>query len=106
MQQFGRMSWFTASVDVARIAGAVGVAITIWEGTKAWWADGPGRRKHWTNSYRKLACGVQAEYVESLFGVPPQAAPKKRTRAANLGSGRASAGELPRRAPAQATGSH
>lgn len=65
------MSWFTWAVDVSKIAGGVGVAVGFLKGVGAWWSDGPGRRKHWINAYRKIACKVQASYVESLFGIPP-----------------------------------
>ncbi|WTW95410.1 hypothetical protein OG216_19400 [Streptomycetaceae bacterium NBC_01309] len=65
------MSWFDWAVDVSKIAGGVGVAAGFLKGFSAWWTTGPGRRKHWTKAYRKIACGVQADYVDSLFGVPP-----------------------------------
>ncbi|WP_327696287.1 ETEC_3214 domain-containing protein [Streptomyces sp. NBC_00459] len=64
------MNWLSTLADIGKIMGGVVAALTLFGTVTKWWKQGPGRRRTWTKSFRKLAPGVRPAYVEALFGEP------------------------------------
>ncbi|MFF3713304.1 ETEC_3214 domain-containing protein [Streptomyces phaeochromogenes] len=64
------MNWLNALADIGKIMGGVVAALSLFGAVTKWWRKGPGKRRTWTSSFKKLAPGVRPAYVEALFGEP------------------------------------
>jgi hypothetical protein len=60
--------WTDALGEVIQIFGAFTASLALTKAVTTGWKAGPGKRRAWIRSYRKLAPSVRPVYVEQMFG--------------------------------------